>query len=127
MNEVSIKKLEVETGNVGPVSATGQPTFSISLYEYQGKAHVHWSETMQVHMPLVVAIFSGTPPTDPNKNWLDARDVSGSPSGVWGTNQLWGSGYSAALLGQAPDGKRWKYIGITTPVTAAGTDGAGLS
>jgi hypothetical protein len=108
--------LEVGAADSAPVSASTTATFNVSLSQYQGKAYVGWSENFGGMTRLAVAIYSGSPPSNP-QNWLAAVEVTNQSSGTWNSGQTWGSGYSAALLGVNPSNNAWVYIGVNTPVT----------
>ncbi|TKB87794.1 MAG: hypothetical protein E8D43_00725 [Nitrospira sp.] len=97
-----------------PVQASNEATFSITLYEYQGRAHIKWNETFGAPVGLAVALYNNKQPANP-ENWLGAYDLNGQSSGTWDSGVIWGSGYSASMLGGGAN--RWEYIGVDTPVT----------
>lgn len=108
---------QVEASSINPVSASVAAAFSINLYEYQGRAHISWTENFQGMVRLAVAIYSGTQPSNPEA-WLKAIEVTKTSSGgSWDSGQPWGSGFSAALLGVNAGNNDWVYIGCNTAVT----------
>ncbi|KAB8060426.1 hypothetical protein GCN74_09105 [Janthinobacterium sp. FT14W] len=116
MNDKSFNLKQVEVSNINPVSKGIRSSFSITLHEYQGKAYINWSESFPGMVRLAVAIYSGTPPSNPAA-WLNATEITNSTSGSWNSGQTWGTGYSAALLGVNETNNAWIYIGCNTDVT----------
>lgn len=108
---------QVEASNVNPVSASVSATFGITLHEFQGKAYINWNENFNGMVRLAVAIYSGSPPSNPQA-WITASEVTNTSAGSWNSGQPWGTGYSAALLGVNPSNNAWVYIGCNTGVTA---------
>jgi len=100
-----------------PVSAAKTYGFSITLNEFQGRAHINWNVTYPARVRLAVAIYSGSQPTNPQQ-WINAMEVTNQASGTWDSGQPWGTGYSASLLGVNASSKAWVYIGIDTPETS---------
>lgn len=117
MGNQSLNIAQVEASSVNPVSASTSAAFGINLYEYQGRAHISWTENFQGMVRLAVAIYSGSQPGNPQA-WIKAIEVTKSSSGgSWDSGQPWGSGFSAALLGVDAGNDDWIYIGCNTGVT----------
>jgi hypothetical protein len=114
MSDNVLKTLEVD--DIPPVTASTTATFTISLHQYQGHAYINWSENFGGMTRLAVAIYSGAQPANPGA-WLNAVEVTNQASGTWNSGQVWGTGYSAALLGVNSTNNAWVYIGVNTPVT----------
>jgi hypothetical protein len=102
--------------DVLPVFGSADFWFSVSLYENMGQCTIGWNVTYPANVAHAVAIYAGPPPSNPEA-WLNAKDVSNQQSGSWNTELVWGSGYSAALLGLNATNNGWIYIGVATPVT----------
>ncbi len=117
MSDQSFNIKQAEASNVNPVSGSTTAAFSITLNEYQGKAYINWSENFIGMARLAVAIYSGSPPSNPQA-WITAQEVTNQASGTFNTGQTWGTGYSAALLGVNPSNNAWVYIGCNTGVTS---------
>lgn len=114
----TMKKLEVAENSIAPVQGSLTYSFNVTLYEQFGRAWVGWNTNYPGYVRLAVAIFQGPVPTSPNPPWTNGVEVTGQASGAWDSGQIWGSGYSAALLGVTPDNAQWIDVGIVTPVTS---------
>ncbi|NQZ12260.1 MAG: hypothetical protein HRT35_34340 [Algicola sp.] len=108
-----------ELSATAPVSANKTFDLSVQLHEYQGRAAINWSQNYPGMVRLAVALYSGTPPTNPT-DWISGQaiEVTNRPAGMFLTNQPWGTGYSAALLGVNASNHAWVYIGVTTSATS---------
>jgi hypothetical protein len=102
--------------DVAPVSGSGTYTWTINLYEYQGKCYIAWKTTAPFRAQQgKVALYSGPPPSDPTRYVTFQWDDQPSP---YNTGQPWGAGWSAAWIGQQGTSAGYAYTYVcTTPVT----------
>jgi hypothetical protein len=114
----TMKKFEATENTASPVGRSKIFYFNVSLYEHQGHAWMSWQTSYPGFVRLAVAIFNGAVPSNPNYTWINALEITGQVSGSWDSGQVWGSGYSGALLGVTPNNAVWMDIGVDTPVTS---------
>jgi len=101
------------------VSSTEGGEWTIELYDLRGECIVN-VETMIQWRPKQskIALYKGSPPSDPNKSDANIWWVYGDSD--WNTGKPWGPGWSAALIamdGSASTGGSYHYI-AKTEVTA---------
>jgi hypothetical protein len=96
-----------------PVRQTGSFTWSVELYEHQGRCWLRWSTTapFRAHQGRV-CLYANSFPSDPTKakawTWDDKQ-----PN--FDTGEAWGSGWCAAYIAEAPNGP-YVYF-VKTPLT----------
>ena len=107
-----------ELSATATVSASKTFDFTVHLHQHpKNHAAIIWTQTYPAMVRLAVALYSGDPPANPG-DWIlgQAIEVTNRSVGMFLTNQPWGPGYSAALLGLNAE-NTWVYIGVTTSET----------
>ncbi|WP_298425252.1 hypothetical protein [uncultured Kordia sp.] len=93
-NAVVAKNNAEASGTAG--KASGQITFSMEAYEYQGKLHIRTKSSM-VPLKLYAQIYLNGFPSNPNTGYTKASQIK-KTTDVWNTGLDWGVGYGCALI-----------------------------